>query len=39
MQYPKDTLEITYPTKAHMHYPHQGNANALDHFYCFAILK
>jgi hypothetical protein len=32
MQYPKDTLEITYPTNAHMHYPHQGNANALDHF-------
>jgi hypothetical protein len=32
MHDPKDTLEITYPTNAHMHYPHQGNANALDHF-------
>jgi hypothetical protein len=32
MQYPKDILEITYPTNAHMHYPHQGNANARDHF-------
>jgi hypothetical protein len=32
MQYPKETLEITYPTIAHMHYLHQGNANALNHF-------
>jgi len=32
MQHPKDTLEITYPTIAHMHYPRQGNANVLDHF-------
>jgi len=32
MQYPKDMLEITYPTNAHMHYPHQANANALNHF-------
>jgi hypothetical protein len=32
-------LEITYPMQpnAHMHYLHQGNANALNHFYCFAI--
>jgi L-ascorbate metabolism protein UlaG (beta-lactamase superfamily) len=32
MQNPKYTLEITYPTITHMHYLHQGNANALDHF-------
>jgi hypothetical protein len=32
MQYPKDTLQITYPINAHMHYPCQGNANALNHF-------
>jgi hypothetical protein len=32
MQYPKDSLEITYPINAHMHYLHQGNENAQDHF-------